>query len=131
MLKLHIKIDTKKRHQVDLNMADMYPQLQNACACGCTKPLTGRRTKWASDTCRSESYYLFAIIKGNTGIIRHAVFERDLGVCNSCGTIDEKWEADHIIPVHQGGGGCSLDNFQTLCTKCHKAKTKRQLIMAD
>jgi 5-methylcytosine-specific restriction enzyme A len=36
------------------------------------------------------------------------------------------WEADHIHPVHQGGGECGLDNYQTLCVPCHKMKTKAQ-----
>lgn len=35
------------------------------------------------------------------------------------------WQADHIIEVVNGGGECGLENFQTLCTPCHKAKTKR------
>ncbi|XP_074520706.1 DNA annealing helicase and endonuclease ZRANB3 isoform X2 [Halichoeres trimaculatus] len=30
------------------------------------------------------------------------------------------WQVDHIRPVYQGGGQCSLDNLQTLCTVCHK-----------
>jgi 5-methylcytosine-specific restriction endonuclease McrA len=33
------------------------------------------------------------------------------------------WEADHILEVVRGGGGCGLENFQTLCCECHKAKT--------
>ncbi len=33
------------------------------------------------------------------------------------------WDADHILPVAQGGGGCDLDNFQTLCVWCHREKT--------
>ena len=33
------------------------------------------------------------------------------------------WEADHIIPVIEGGGCCGLSNYQTLCLKCHKADT--------
>lgn len=31
------------------------------------------------------------------------------------------WQVDHIQPVYRGGGQCSLDNLQTLCTVCHKA----------
>uniref|UniRef100_A0A672FH77 Zinc finger, RAN-binding domain containing 3 n=1 Tax=Salarias fasciatus TaxID=181472 RepID=A0A672FH77_SALFA len=31
------------------------------------------------------------------------------------------WQADHIRPVYGGGGQCSLDNLQTLCTVCHKS----------
>ncbi len=34
------------------------------------------------------------------------------------------WDADHIIPVKEGGGMCGLENIRTLCIKCHKAETK-------
>lgn len=30
------------------------------------------------------------------------------------------WEADHIVPVKEGGGACGLDNLRTLCVPCHK-----------
>nr|XP_045004567.1 DNA annealing helicase and endonuclease ZRANB3 isoform X2 [Jaculus jaculus] len=33
------------------------------------------------------------------------------------------WQVDHIKPVYEGGGQCSLDNLQTLCTVCHKEVT--------
>tara|TARA_R110000803_G_scaffold209965_2_gene280559 strand:- start:14943 stop:15680 length:738 start_codon:yes stop_codon:yes gene_type:complete len=36
------------------------------------------------------------------------------------------WDMDHIKPVAAGGGGCGLDNLQTLCQPCHKNKTARQ-----
>ena len=36
------------------------------------------------------------------------------------------WQADHITPVEHGGGMAGLDNLQTLCTPCHKAKTRAQ-----
>jgi 5-methylcytosine-specific restriction protein A len=29
------------------------------------------------------------------------------------------WEADHVIPVVEGGGGCGLDGYRTLCRPCH------------
>lgn len=35
------------------------------------------------------------------------------------------WDADHIIPVAEGGGECGLDNYRTLCLRCHKAETRR------
>jgi 5-methylcytosine-specific restriction endonuclease McrA len=35
------------------------------------------------------------------------------------------WELDHIVPLIDGGGH-GLDNLQTLCTPCHKAKTIRE-----
>lgn len=33
------------------------------------------------------------------------------------------WEADHIVPVIEGGGCCGLQNYRTLCQLCHKAET--------
>ncbi len=33
------------------------------------------------------------------------------------------WDADHILPVAEGGGECDLDNIRTLCIRCHKAVT--------
>ena len=36
------------------------------------------------------------------------------------------WEADHIVPVAEGGGESDLSNFQTLCTPCHAKKTREQ-----
>ncbi|XP_029604097.1 DNA annealing helicase and endonuclease ZRANB3-like [Salmo trutta] len=36
------------------------------------------------------------------------------------------WQVDHIRPVYSGGGQCSLDNLQTLCTVCHRTRTAQQ-----
>lgn len=33
------------------------------------------------------------------------------------------WDADHIVPVIEGGGECELSNMRTLCIPCHKAET--------
>lgn len=33
------------------------------------------------------------------------------------------WDADHILPVIEGGGECDLDNYRTLCIPCHKKVT--------
>ncbi len=35
------------------------------------------------------------------------------------------WDADHIVPVVEGGGECDLDNLRTLCLRCHKEATRR------
>ncbi len=55
------------------------------------------------------------------------VFRRDHGVCAGCGvtTAPGTWHADHIVPLIDGGAR-TLDNLQTLCAPCHKAKTKRE-----
>lgn len=34
------------------------------------------------------------------------------------------WEADHLIPVSEGGGGCGLSGFRTLCRPCHLDETQ-------
>lgn len=33
------------------------------------------------------------------------------------------WQADHVVPVIEGGGGCGLDGYRTLCVRCHKVET--------
>lgn len=33
------------------------------------------------------------------------------------------WDADHIVPVAEGGGECDLTNMRTLCVRCHREKT--------
>jgi 5-methylcytosine-specific restriction enzyme A len=33
------------------------------------------------------------------------------------------WEMDHIVPVVEGGGDCSIDNLRTLCWTCHRRET--------
>ena len=47
-----------------------------------------------------------------------------------CGTGDSNtrmrkslWDADHILPVTEGGGECDLDNIRTLCLRCHRVVT--------
>lgn len=34
------------------------------------------------------------------------------------------WEADHIVPVVEGGGCCGVDNYRTVCICCHKQVTR-------
>jgi 5-methylcytosine-specific restriction enzyme A len=33
------------------------------------------------------------------------------------------WDADHILPVTEGGGECDLENIRTLCLRCHRLVT--------
>ena len=33
------------------------------------------------------------------------------------------WDADHIVPVAEGGGECDLENLRTLCLMCHREAT--------
>jgi 5-methylcytosine-specific restriction endonuclease McrA len=36
--------------------------------------------------------------------------------CRRCSVL---WEADHLIPVAEGGGQCGRENLRTLCLMCH------------
>jgi 5-methylcytosine-specific restriction endonuclease McrA len=47
------------------------------------------------------------------------------GRCERCGQRASRLEADHIVPVSQGGGH-GLTNLQALCPACHRAKTARE-----
>ena len=82
--------------------------------------------------------------------LRERVFERDRGVCADCGLDTEAlrrdkrkldynsrrqfetvwgkarrslWDADHVLPVAEGGGECDLANLRTLCLVCHRHAT--------
>jgi 5-methylcytosine-specific restriction endonuclease McrA len=108
---------------------------------------TGRLT-FCSDYCVHEWR-----LRSDPGYLRERVFERDRGVCALCGidTVAEfahlkrlrgparlarfakwglrpgarrsLWDADHIVPVVEGGGECDLDNLRTLCLGCHRKAT--------
>jgi 5-methylcytosine-specific restriction protein A len=54
---------------------------------------------WALDKIKSPAYYAWSKVRST-------------------------WQADHIIPVAEGGGECGLENYRTLCTQCHKKVTK-------
>ena len=115
--------------------------------CGKEVPL-GRRT-FCSDECVHEWR-----LRTDPGYLRDRVFARDWGVCALCGldTVafyrrfqmlparkraalrgsldmpalrDSFWDADHIVPVMEGGGECDLGNLRTLCLWCHQAETAK------
>jgi len=88
-------------------------------------------------------------LRTDPAYLREKVFERDHGVCALCGLDTEAmrkdkrkldyrarrqfekdwggrrylWDADHIVPVVEGGGECDLANMRTLCLKCHREVT--------
>lgn len=107
----------------------------------------GRRT-FCSDWCVHEWR-----MRTDASYLRELVFRRDRGVCARCGLDCVRewgrirrlrwarrcrvlaewgvkarhrrslWDADHIVPVVEGGGECDLANLRTLCLKCHSAVT--------
>ena len=115
------------RYQKGLNTLQIFPNRNDGkCACGCGKGMREGRKRWFSDECKDYAVTITLIVKGDQRVIRDQLFYRDKGVCASCGSQTENWDADHKLPVKDGGGGCLLDNFQTLCQKCHKKKTENQ-----
>jgi hypothetical protein len=112
------------RYQKSITLDTLFPDAEGKCACGCNRKLEGRRKRWYSTECCDNAFTQFNIIRGDMPTIRKLLYQKDTGACNHCGLITDHWEADHIIPVHLGGGACDIDNFQTLCKDCHKAKTQ-------
>jgi len=123
------------------------PNGRNLCRwCNLEVP-KGRQT-FCSDWCVEEWR-----LRTDPGYLREKVFERDKGICAACGLDCEAawvhlkrlrgaarvrtlrewgiktrsrkslWDADHIVPVVEGGGECDLANLRTLCLKCHRAAT--------
>jgi 5-methylcytosine-specific restriction enzyme A len=94
-------------------------------------------------------------LRSQPAYLREKVFERDRGICADCGvdtnaaarklrfsrgpsrtslllhwglrTRSRKslWDADHIVPVIEGGGECDLSNIRTLCLRCHRSVTNK------
>lgn len=92
-------------------------------------------------------------LRTDPGFLRERVLARDHGICAICGTDtlaawlwikrsrgsvraralqtwgltrmsrSSLWDADHVVPVVEGGGECDLSNIRTLCLKCHRQVT--------
>jgi len=114
--------------------------------CGLEVP-KGRFT-FCSDWCVHEWR-----LRTDPGYLREQVLLRDRGICAIChtdtraaygelrrsqGTHRQRllarwglkrltrktlWDADHILPVVEGGGECDLLNLRTLCLLCHRQQT--------
>jgi 5-methylcytosine-specific restriction endonuclease McrA len=115
----------------------------------CNLEVPAGRFTFCSDWCVHEWR-----LRTDSGYLRERVFERDKGACALCGVdthaahLDLKrargthklkllerwglrrlsrktlWDADHIVPVAEGGGECDLDNLRTLCLICHREQTR-------
>ncbi|HEY2040657.1 MAG TPA: HNH endonuclease [Edaphobacter sp.] len=113
--------------------------------------LAKRRRTFCSDYCvhqwrlRTDPGYLrdqvFARDRGRCSVCEidtvaaYAALKRARGTARAAGlhlygmkTISSRrslWDADHILPVAEGGGQCDLDNIRTLCLLCHRDATAR------
>ena len=61
-------------------------------------------------------------------VARRRALERDNWTCQGagCGKQLGLAEVDHIKPVSQGGAEFDPANLQTLCRRCHMAKTRAE-----
>jgi 5-methylcytosine-specific restriction endonuclease McrA len=128
-----IKIDHYSRHP-SVSVEDIFPAIPGVCACGCGKPLTGTRRKWATNECSEFGVSVRFIINGNLGLLQRYLRYYYGWKCQKCGCEDKghdmgkngtvSWiKVDHIIPVKKGGGGWWLSNYQLVCHDCHVGKT--------
>lgn len=102
---------------------------QNKCPCGCGLPPrelpNGRIDKFAHYSCANDFYAVSEMITNQgKGLLEFLVKLRGRK-CECCKEEENYLEVDHIIEVVNGGGLCWIDNYQLLCSKCHKAKTAR------
>jgi 5-methylcytosine-specific restriction endonuclease McrA len=114
----------------------------------CSLEVPARRFTFCSDWCVHEWR-----LRTDPGYLRERVLERDRGICALCSidaraafgelrrargthrlkllerwglkklTRKTLWDADHILPVVEGGGECDLQNLRTLCLVCHRRTT--------
>jgi len=93
----------------------------------------GRRNNRASWHPDCSERYLFIY---NQKHIKKYIKKRDYCECANCGEYDSKWQLDHIKPLYEQKDLSTnqIDwsyweegNLQTLCRKCHKEKTKKDM----
>jgi 5-methylcytosine-specific restriction protein A len=127
----------------------------------CNLEVPSRRRTFCSDFCVNEWR-----LRTDPAYVREQVLLRDRGICALCRidtlaawrelkrsrgthrlrlldkwgltrfTRKSLWDADHILPVAEGGGECDLDNMRTLCLTCHRAQTaelrrRRSILSGD
>jgi 5-methylcytosine-specific restriction endonuclease McrA len=87
----------------------------------CKGAVSGRRRTFCSDACVHEWR-----LRSSPTYLRECVYARDQGICALCGInrrwLRGKWQADHILPVVEGGDS-NLENMRTLCIPCHRGVT--------
>lgn len=129
-------INPYSRRQKHLAALHICPAKKDGyCDCGCGEKLTGRQQRWATKDCSAKVYRLYNILQSNAKEIKHILREQDGACCKNCGIMENErvqdelvqLQVDHIHPIHKGGGGMGLWNFQLLCVSCHKEKTKQDI----
>ena len=79
------------------------------------------RDRGVCQICRADTVAIFAALKRSRGKARIAGLS--FYGMKSIASRRSLWDADHILPVAEGGGQCDLDNLRTLCLLCHREAT--------
>jgi 5-methylcytosine-specific restriction endonuclease McrA len=79
------------------------------------------RDKGVCALCGVDTVAAYKALKRSRGVARaEALTMWGLG---SVGARRSLWDADHVLPVAEGGGECDLENLRTLCLLCHREAT--------
>ena len=79
------------------------------------------RDRGVCAACQADTVAIYAALKRSRGAARAAGLS--LYGLKTIGSRRSLWEADHCLPVAEGGGQCDLDNLRTLCLPCHREAT--------
>jgi 5-methylcytosine-specific restriction endonuclease McrA len=79
------------------------------------------RDRGVCAVCHADTLAIYAALKRARGPARAAGLS--LYAMKSIASRRSLWDADHILPVAEGGGQCDLDNLRTLCLPCHREAT--------
>ncbi len=71
--------------------------------------------------CAADTVAIYHALKRSRGAARAAGLS--LYGMKSIASRRSLWDADHIVPVAEGGGQCDLNNLRTLCLPCHREAT--------
>ena len=79
------------------------------------------RDRGVCQLCEADTVAIYAALKRARGAARAAGLS--LYGMKSIAARRSLWDADHIVPVAEGGGQCDIDNIRTLCLPCHREVT--------
>jgi len=132
-----LKQQLKNRLYVSLSdVPSKYDAEGHKICLSCNSLLEGQQQKYCCEACSIKAARLLM-----WSSIVADIFERDNYTCLNCGykttiysdcfgqehKIVDQLECDHIIPVALGGDPLDKSNMQTLCKKCHREKTKKDI----
>lgn len=79
------------------------------------------RDKGVCSLCQADTVAIYSALKRSRGRAQAA----GLSLYGMKTVVSRRslWDADHILPVAEGGGQCDLDNLRILCLPCHRETT--------